>query len=89
MLSREEAKQLFQRKFTRSDKLAEFDNAGISTIDAIYDGLESRTCENCKYFNPQGNLCESSWWGNNDLSNDTFKVRSDFSCKEWEQKNVK
>ena len=66
-------------------------------INKIYDDLNSRTCENCKYFQ-KGWFCEKinaeiypdyEIWDNSGFHVNGYDVEKDFGCNRFERKDIK
>ena len=77
-MKREDYKEQYELSRTNVDPL----------IDKIYDDVESRTCESCKYFikdkfNNDENTCIKGC-GNIAIGCDVVYCSSDFGCNNWE-----
>lgn len=64
-------------------------------INEIHDDFESRTCENCKYYDRDG-LCNGGWYMTNDVyssdsivPNPELYTKEDFGCNKFEPKEQK
>lgn len=91
-MAREEAKQyaeeIYKVKSTYNEKMFWKDKF----IDAIYDDFESRTCENCKYWEKDdtGYGCAEYRLGycSKDVGNGftiNNATKHNFGCNEWKQ----
>ena len=54
-------------------------------VDIIFDDLESKTCENCKYWD--GECSELCYFTDGGWTNNYFETDKDFSCNKWEKRN--
>jgi len=96
-MTREEAKREFWKKngvferlfeycFDRVLKLPYKGRVIDIFIDKIYDDIESRTCKNCIYYNPETNLCLNQDLQNKELGVLFMPPSKSFGCNKFKRK---
>jgi len=85
-MTREEALMRILKERGEGDKIHY--SIVYEIINEIFDDIESRTCENCKYYKEEGNYCNNE--ENEIFEFDNYKKMKvpdwKFSCNRFERK---
>ena len=72
-----------------AERIAKAQDIGIGSkftsefISDIYDDFESRTCENCRYYNSKYEYCDNS---NSVCNHLVVDIDKDFGCNKFERR---